>query len=140
MNDMDLVELASGMSPTGCFVDASGIEVLKARISIGLQGPLKGAEVLPGMLALTIFRVREPDCWRSIDTGWPNGSDIGPEATGSGLAVPRCKYGKRGVIGVQLGAGEHMLLDGLDERAQEFACCADQPAIVEREISTSCRA
>jgi len=95
--------------------------VLKAGVRISLQDTLKGGEVLPAMLALAIFRVREPDCGRCIDTSRSIVSDIGPEAPCSGLAVAGREHGERRVIGVQLGAGEHMLLDGIDERAQQLA-------------------
>jgi hypothetical protein len=37
MRDVDLVELASGMRPTGNFIDAARVvEMMKSRVGIGL--------------------------------------------------------------------------------------------------------
>src|ERR1700692_4807789 len=93
MRDMDLVELASGMSPTRDFVDRSSfIELLEACEGVGLQSALIVLQVLPWVLSLAIGRVGEPYGWSALIAGRPVVPDIGPEPPDPGLAVARRKH------------------------------------------------
>src|ERR1700676_2596557 len=113
------------MSPTRSLIDTVSIQVLKARIGVGLKSTLEGAEVPAGMLSLAVGRIGEPYGWRCLEASWTIVSDISPEAAGPGLAVAGREHGQWRVIGMQLGSGEHMLLDRIEQRAQQLARCAD---------------
>ena len=62
---MDLVELASRVRPAGDFIDvAIAVQMMEPGIGVCLKATLEVLQMLPWMLALAIFRVREPDGWR----------------------------------------------------------------------------
>ena len=103
MRDMDLVELAPGMSPTRDFVDrASFIQLLEACEGVGLQSALIVLQMLQWVLSPAIGRVGEPYGWRARIAGGSVIPDIGPEPPDPGPAVARSKHGDRRVVGVQL--------------------------------------
>src|SRR5665213_2970732 len=103
MRDMDLVELAPGMSPTRDFVDRSSfIKLLEACEGVGLQSALVVLQVLPWVLSLTIGRVGEPYGWSARIAGGSVIPDIGPEPPDLRSPVARSKHGDRRVVGVQL--------------------------------------
>lgn len=63
---LDVLELASNMSPASGFYDpAAFVEMMKARIAIRLQDAGEVGEMLSWMLTLAVFRVGEPNCGRS---------------------------------------------------------------------------
>ena len=56
---------------------------------------------------------------------WPVVAHIGPESACFGLAVTGCEHRHGRIVGVQLVAGEHMLLDRVDQWSEQIACGAD---------------
>jgi len=111
VDGMDVVELAPRMCPACDFIDgAVAVEMMKSGIGIGLQRALEVLQVLPGMLALAIFRVGEPDGGRGVFAGRPVVAHIGPESARLRLAIARREHRDRSVVGVELGSSEHMLL------------------------------
>ena len=121
VNNMNLVELASGMCPTRGLVDVFSIQVMKACIGIRLKSALEGLQMLAGMFPLAIRRVRKPYGWRSLFTSRPVVANVCPEAARLGLAVAGSKNGHGRVVGVQLAAGENMLLNRVDKRTEQIA-------------------
>jgi len=119
MDNMDLMELASCMRPAGNFINcAVAVEMMEPCISIRLKATLEDLQMLPWMLALAIFRVREPDGRRGIFTRGPVIAHVGPESPGLGLAASRRKHRHRRIVGVKLGSGKHMLLNRIDQRSE----------------------
>ena len=61
---MDVMELAPGMSPACYFVDgAVTVEMMKARVRVGLQRTLEVLQMSSRVFSLAIFRVSEPHSW-----------------------------------------------------------------------------
>jgi len=52
---MNVVELAPGMRPAGRLIYMVAIQMMKARISIGLQSSSEVLQMLAGMFALAIL-------------------------------------------------------------------------------------
>jgi hypothetical protein len=126
MRDRDLMELASGMSPTRDFVDRSSfVELLEACERVGLQGAPVVLQVLPWVLTLAVRRVGEPYGRGDRIAGRPVVPDVGPEPPDPGLAVPRRKHRDRCIVGVELARGHHVNTDRLDQRSEQLAGCAD---------------
>ena len=121
---MDLVELAPGMRPAGGLIDIVAIKMMKAGVGICLQSALEGLQMLAWMFALAILRVCEPYCGCSLFAGRSVIAHIGPEAAGFGLAVARREHRHGRIVGVQLAAGQNMLLNRVYERVKQIACSA----------------
>src|SRR5487761_282824 len=51
MRQMDVVELAPGMRPTSRLIYMVAVEMMKSRISVGLQGSGEVLQMLPGMFS-----------------------------------------------------------------------------------------
>ena len=101
MRDMDLVELASGMSPTRDFVDRSSfIELLEAGEGVGLKSALIALQVLPWVLSPAIRRVGEPYGRSDRIAGGPVIPYVGPESPDLRPPVARSKHRDRRVVGV----------------------------------------
>jgi hypothetical protein len=104
---------------------SSFVEMVEAGVGIGLKSAAIELEVFAWTFSLAVGRVGEPD-GRSIGrTGWPVVANIGPEPPGFGLAGAGRKHRDRGVVGVQLACRENMIAHGLNQRREQFACCAD---------------
>src|ERR1035438_4837111 len=115
---MDVVKLAPRVRPASCFVDIIAVKVMKARISVGLESALEGLQMLAGMLALAVFRVCEPNCRRGLVASRPVISHVGPETASPGLPTAGREHGYGRIVGVQLAAGEDMLLNRVHQGAQ----------------------
>src|SRR5207302_9127949 len=100
MNDMDVVKLAPCMCPARGFVDVFAVEMMKTGVGVGLQSALEGLQVDPRVLALAVFRVCEPDSWRSLVACGPVVANVGPEPACFGLPVAGCEHWHRCVIGL----------------------------------------
>src|SRR5258708_32144029 len=123
---MDVVELASGVCPTRDLIDPGmAVQVVQSGIGVGLQRSGVVLQMPTRMFSLAILRVCEPDCRSSGLGGRPVIAHIGPEAPCLGLAVTRREYGNRCVVGVDLRCRQNMLPDLIDQRRDEFTCCAD---------------
>src|ERR1017187_7547506 len=120
---MDLVELTACMRPTRYFINgAIAVQMMEPGIGVRLKAALEVLQMLPRMLALAIFRVREPDGRRGIFPRGPVVTDISPETSSLGLAAARRKHRHRRIVGVKLETGEHMLLHRIDQRSEELTC------------------
>src|ERR1039458_3040161 len=125
MDDMNFVKLAASVSPARNFInDAIAVQMMEPCIGVCLQAALEVLQMLLWMLALAIFRVREPDGRRSIFSRGPVIAHIGPKPARFGLATARCKYRHRRIVGVKLGSSEHMLLNRIDQRSEQLTCSA----------------
>jgi hypothetical protein len=77
MRDVDRVELAPGVGPTGDFEDRSRlVEMLEAGVGVGLERTLVELQVLARVLSLAVGRVGEPDGRRGCVARWPVVADI----------------------------------------------------------------
>src|SRR5579863_1204643 len=123
MHHVDLVELAPGMGTAGRLIYMVAVEMMKARIGVCLQGSGEVLQMLAGMFTLAIRRVGEPDSGSSLFVCRTVIAHVGPESTGLGLAVARCKHRHGGVVGVQLAASKHVLADRVHEWAEQIAGC-----------------
>ena len=107
------------MRPAGNFIDgAIAVQMVEPRVSVCLKTALEVLQMLPRVLALAIFRVREPDSRRGIFARGSVVAHISPETPGLGLAAARRKHRHRRIVGVKLGSGEHMLLNRIDQRSE----------------------
>jgi len=107
---MNVVELAPGMCPARHFINSAAfIEMMKAGVGIGLQSAFEVLQMLPGMLALAIRRVGEPNGWSGVFTGRSFIAHISPEAASPGLSVTRSEYRNRRIIGMNLRRRQDML-------------------------------
>ena len=122
---MDLVELAPGMGPAGRLVYMVAVQMMKSGIGIGLQGAGEVLQMLARMFTLAIFRVGEPDSGRGLFARRPVVAHISPETSGLGLAVAGREHRHRRIVGMQLAAGEHMLLNRIDQRGEQIAGCTN---------------
>jgi hypothetical protein len=121
---MNLMELASGMCPAGGLVDVFSIQVMKAGVGVSLKSALEGLQVLAGMFALAISRVRKPYGGSRLFASRPVVANVSPESACLGLPVAGSKNRHRCIVGVQLAATENMLLDRIDQRSQQIAARA----------------
>src|ERR1700739_3177985 len=93
---VDVMKLAPGMGPAGDFIDAAAtVEVMKSSVGIGLQRTLEVLQMHLGMLSLAIGRVGKPHGWRGAFTNRPLIANVGPEASGPGLAVAGSEHRNR---------------------------------------------
>src|SRR6266567_5331839 len=116
---MDLVELAACMRPARDFINgAIAVQMMEPCIGVRLKAALEVLQMLSWMLALAIFRVREPHGRRGIFAGRSVVTDISPETSSLGLAAARREHRHRRIVGVQLGTGKHMLLNRIDQRSE----------------------
>ena len=124
MRQMDVVELAPGMCPAGCFIYMVAIQMMKARIGIGLQGSGEVLQMLSRMFSSAVFRIGEPDRRGGLLARRPVVAYIGPEPASLGLAVAGREHGHRRIVGMELAAGKDMLADGVNQRAEQITGCA----------------
>ena len=114
-----IVKLAARMCPAGNFINgAIAVQMMEPCIGVRLQAALEVLQMLPRMLTLAILRVREPDSRRSISTRGPVIAHISPQPAGLGLAAARRKHRHRRIVGVELGSGQHMLRNRIDQRSE----------------------
>src|ERR1700739_1429782 len=99
--------------------------MMKARISISLQGPGEVLQMLPRMFSSAVLWISKPDRRCSLPARRPVVAYIGPEPSGLGLAVAGREHGHRRIVGMELAAGEDMLADGLKQRAEQITSCTD---------------
>src|ERR1700678_1645135 len=125
MDDVDFVELASCVRPTGRLVDIVAIEMMEAGIGVSLQGTLEVPEMLPWMFPLAVFRICEPDGWRRIFTPRPVVAHVCPETSGFGLAVTRGEHWDGSIVGMQLAAAKDMLLNRTHQWVKQITRCAN---------------
>lgn len=86
---MDVVELAAAMRHACSFVDVAGaVQMSKAGVGIGLQYSAKILEVPLLMLALSIWRVGEPDGGRRSDAGGTIIPNVSPQVADLGASAP----------------------------------------------------
>jgi hypothetical protein len=125
VHNVDLMELAPRMCPARGFVDVLAIEVMKARVGIGLQSTLERLQMLAWMFALAICRVCEPDRRRGLIACRSVIAHVCPQPASLGLAVARSEHWQRRIVGVQLAAGENMLLNRVNQWTKQVAGCSD---------------
>jgi hypothetical protein len=101
MRSVDVMELAAGMSPAGCFANpASVIQMVKTGIRVGLQRAGEILQVLARMFAPAIRRVGEPNGGCGVVTCRTVIAHIGPEPAGLRLPVAGCEHRHGRVVGV----------------------------------------
>ena len=116
VRDVDLVELAPRMRPTRGFADPSGvIEVVEAGVRVGLQSAEGLLKVPLRMLALTVWRVDEPNGRRSRVCGRATIANLGPQPAGLGPAQSWREHRHGSVVRVQLASGEYVLAHGINQ-------------------------
>ena len=121
VGDMDLVELASRVSPARNFNDVSCfVELLEACVGVGLESTLVELKVLAWVLALAVWRVGEPHGRRGWISRWPIVANVGPEPSGLRPAVAWREHRDRSVVGVQLGCGHDVNANCFDQRIQQL--------------------
>src|SRR5262249_45069938 len=110
------------MCPAGDFLDAAAfVQLVKSGVGIALQAAEKTPQMLLGMLALAIRRVREPNRrWIRRSAG-PVVANVAPQTPGLGLARPRRQHWYRRVVGVQLVAVENVTPESFHQRRHQFA-------------------
>jgi len=119
---MNVVELASGMGPTGNLIDvAAVVEMMKSSVGIGLQRTLEVLQMLAGMFALAIRRVGKPHGWRGVLASRPFIAHVCPQAAGLGLAVARSEQRNRCIVGMNLACRQNMLAQSLDQWREQIA-------------------
>ncbi len=100
-------ELAPDMGHARCFLDgAAFIELVEARVGVGLQDAAKVRQMALRMLALAIRRVGEPNGGGSGIARWPAIAHIGPEPCGLRPSMTGGKHRKGRVVAMQL-VGAH---------------------------------
>ena len=120
MCDMNVVELAPGVSPASDLINSPiAIQMMQARVSIGLQGTGEVFQVLARVFARAICRVREPYGRGLRLCRGPIIANISPETAGSGLPVARRKHRDRRIVGVNLRASQNMLPDLVYQRRNQ---------------------
>jgi len=77
--------------------------------------------MLPGMFALAIFRVGEPNGRRHIQARRAIIAHVGPQSCRLGLAHPRRQNRYRRIIGMDLVCCQHMLANLIDQGSQQMA-------------------
>lgn len=128
MRSMDVVKLAAGMSPAGCFANlACVVQVVKAGIRIGLQRPREALQMFPGMLALAIRRVGEPNGGSGAVARRTIIAHVGPEPTRLRLPVAGRLHRHGRVVSVQLRGTENMTAHCINQRREQFAGGAHPP-------------
>lgn len=114
-----VVELAPDVRQTRRLLNGPiFIELVEARVGVGLKNAAEIAEMLLWMLSLAIWRVSKPNCRSCRIAGGTIIANIGPEAASLGLAVPRSQYRNRGVVGVQFVSRHHIAAQSLEQRLQ----------------------
>ena len=104
-----IVELAPHVRPARGLMNAAiFVELIEARVGIGLQRAAKLLQMLRGMLALAIRRVGKPHGGRGGVARRTIIANVGPQAPGLRLALARSQHRHRRVIGVQLTRGHHV--------------------------------
>lgn len=94
-----------------------------AAIGVGLQNAGEALEMALGVLLSPIARGIVERCRRRLPTERPVIPDIGPDASGVGLAFGEDRHG--GVIAMQTLGGQYMRLDQPMQRLQRRGAGAD---------------
>jgi hypothetical protein len=119
---MDLVELAPRVGPAGYFIDvAIPVQGMEPGIGICLKSALEVLQVSLRMLTLAILRIGKPDGWSGVLAGRPVVAHVRPEPGRPGLATAGRKHRDRRVVGMQLVACEHVLLNRVHQRREQLA-------------------
>src|ERR1700677_36297 len=125
MDDVNFVELASCVRPTGRLVDVAAVEMMEAGIGVSLQGTLEVFQMLPRMFPSAVFRICEPDGWRCGFTTRPVVAHVRPETSGFGLAVTRGKHWDGSIVGMHLAPAKHMPLKRTHQWVKQITRCAN---------------
>src|ERR1700677_3819076 len=125
MDDVDFVELASCVRPTGRLVDIVAIEMMEAGIGVSLQGTSEVFQMPPRMFPPAVFRICEPDGWRRIFTARPVVAHICPETSGLGLAATRGQHRDGSIVSMHLASAKHMLLNRTHQWVKQITGCAN---------------
>ncbi len=122
--DVHVVDLASGVGPTGDFGQAGNaglrigcVEIGEARIAVGMQEAATAGEQRARVLGLAVGRVAIEAAGGGVAPERALIAHHGPQPAGLGLAFAGIEHRNRRVVGVQREAGANM---ALDPRAQGF--------------------
>jgi hypothetical protein len=74
------------------------VNLVEARISVGLENALETSEMLPRMVTFAIGAKREPDRRRDRTSGGPFVTHVCPQSAGLGFAAPGCEHRKRRIV------------------------------------------
>src|ERR1700728_2787695 len=119
MCSVDVVELAAGMSPAGRLANpASVIQMMEAGIGVGLQRAREVLQMFPGVFALTVRRVGEPNGGCGAGACRTVIAHVGPEPARLRLPVARREHRYRRVVGVQLRGTENMTAHRFNQRRE----------------------
>src|SRR5690348_9418106 len=115
------MELPSRVRPAGHLIYMVTVEVMKTCVAVGLESTPELLQMQAGMFTLAICGVGEPHRRRCLFAGWSVVPHISPQSAGLGLAVAGGEHWHRSIVGVQLAAGEHVLLNGVYQRTEQVA-------------------
>lgn len=113
------------MSPTGHFDDRARlvsprrVKRFEAAIAVGLEHAGKARQVSRRVGAAAIGAVKVNRGGRGFASKRPVVADIDPQSPGLGAAQTGLQHRHRGVVGVDLLRGKHMLADRIDQRIEQ---------------------
>jgi hypothetical protein len=127
--DLCAVKPSAHVRPAGRFLDASGlVDLLEARVAIGLQRSRELAQVRLRMLAFAVRRVGEPHRRGRCVSRRTIIANVGPQPSGFCFAVAWRQHPNRRVIGVQLVCAHHVATQRLHQRREQRAGSAYREA------------
>ena len=113
---MNIEEFAPHMRPAGGLDDPSASEqFVEPGIAVGVDNAAEVLQVGLRVLALAVGRVEEQSGGRPRAGERPLVADVSPQPPGFGLAGARRQYRDRGVVDVQVVAGEDVGGQGIDQ-------------------------
>ena len=128
MRSVDVVKLAPSMSPARCLVNpARVIQMMKTGVRVSLQRAREVLEMFPGMFALAIRRVGEPNGGCGVVACRAVIAHVSPEPARLRLPVARSEDRHGRVICVQLRGTENVTAYSINQRREQFAGGSNPP-------------
>src|SRR5882757_1757617 len=87
---------------------SAGEQLVKPGITVDVDDAAEVLQMRLRMFALAVGRVEEQSRWRPRAGEWPLIADVGPQPAGLGLAGARREDRHRGIVDVQVVAGENL--------------------------------
>src|SRR5215813_6961516 len=120
------MKLASHMRPTCGFSDHTFlIQSIESGECIGLQCALELCQMIGWVLALAIWRIREPNRRCLCAARRPIVTNIGPQTPDFRFAVSWRKHRNGNVVAVQFLRGQYISAQSIDERLKCLAGTAN---------------
>ena len=139
---MKVVELAPHVRPAGRFEDvAVDVELVEARIAVGLQHALEALQMRLHALTLAVGRIAKQHRRRIGAAARPVIAHVRPQPSGARLAASRIEHRHRRVVGVQLLGRHHVAAERVDQRCRATGCNhrPSRPASSDRDRSPGAR-